>query len=391
MADPRQAPSMGQNINPSEPPDRRAVGSRRTGPAVFSSWLRSQGRPLAALTAAALLAGLLCSLYRLPPEPFWYGLALCGMIFAVSGWLDFRRFMARLDGLTRLARQEDDHPGSLTGAVESGQLPPSRDGADATGDALIRRLARENRELREANRLHDKELSDAITLWTHQIKTPIAAARLLLQADGKPGAGTPEQSLSPDTASELTEQLFRIENYADMALQVVRVADRRDLAIHCQPIDPILRRAVREYAGSFIRRGIAMDYAPCPGEAVTDGKWLGFAFGQVLSNALKYTPPGGRVTIRSHWEPEDGGSLRRSLIVTIADDGMGIDPADLPRIFEKGFTGYNGRAQTKATGLGLYLCRQMMDVLGHRLAITSSPGTGTTVAFTLDAAPRAYE
>ena len=113
---------------------------------------------------------------------------------------------------------------------------------------------------------------------------------------------------------------------------------------------------------------------------LTDGKWLGFVVEQVLSNALKYTPEGGAIRVYG-----DGDT------VVIADSGIGIRPEDLPRVFEKGFTGYNGRTERKSTGIGLYLSRQVCERLGHGIAVTSRPGQGTLVRLDLSRGQRVVE
>lgn len=125
--------------------------------------------------------------------------------------------------------------------------------------------------------------------------------------------------------------------------------------------------AVRRFAGEFIRRRLRLDYQPLDRTVVTDAKWLGFVVEQVLSNALKYTAHGS-VTIAM-----DGDDL------CIRDTGMGIAPEDLPRIFDRGFTGLNGRRDTRASGIGLYLCRRICRSLGHTIRASSVPNQGTEI------------
>lgn len=117
-------------------------------------------------------------------------------------------------------------------------------------------------------------------------------------------------------------------------------------------------------------------------KVLTDEKWLSFVIGQLLSNALKYTPEQGRISVT--WEDA-------TQTLTIGDTGIGIRPEDLPRVFEKGFTGYNGREQKKSTGIGLYLCRRVLGKLGHSISITSIPGQGTQVQLGLAAAEQVIE
>ena len=133
-----------------------------------------------------------------------------------------------------------------------------------------------------------------------------------------------------------------------------------------------LLQAVRKFAKMFILKKITLDFQETGKTVLTDEKWLLFVVEQVLSNALKYTPAGGTIRIYG-----DGAT------VVIADNGIGIREEDQARVFEKGFTGYNGRADKKSTGIGLYLCRQVMDRLNHGISLTSRPGQGTLVRLDL--------
>lgn len=141
-----------------------------------------------------------------------------------------------------------------------------------------------------------------------------------------------------------------------------------DYVIRNYALDDIVRQAVRKYASQFIRRRLRLEYTPLNVSVITDEKWLLFVIEQVLSNALKYTRSGS-VSI----------TLEAPKTLCIRDTGIGIAPEDLPRVFEKGFTGCNGRTDKRATGIGLYLCRRILEKLGHTIAITSTVGEGTTV------------
>ena len=134
-----------------------------------------------------------------------------------------------------------------------------------------------------------------------------------------------------------------------------------------------MRPAVRKFAGEFIRRRLRLDYQPLDRTVVTDAKWLGFVVEQVLSNALKYTPEGS-VSIYA----EEPATL------CIRDTGIGIAPEDLPRIFERSYTGYQGRADHRASGIGLYLCKQICDRLGHTIRAESRVGEGTVIRIGLE-------
>ncbi len=346
----------------------------------LSAYLASKKRTLLTAAGITLMVAILFFLYDLPWEPFRYGLILyllAGIWVLIMG---YSRFRGRLVALEQLSERLNNHQ-TITQA-DAQILPYSRDAIDDASARLMAALVADAQARSDLSRARLKDLSDAITLWTHQIKTPIAAADMLLQNLGDAPAGTPLEA----TRSELSEQLFRITGYVDMALQVVRVESGSDLSLTRQPIDPILCRSIRSTAKSFIRRNIRMDYTPCLGQAVTDSKWLSFVVEQILSNALKYTASGGGVRIFPEKSAADG-----TLTIVIADTGIGIAPADLPRIFDKGFTGFNGRSKNKATGLGLYLCKTTCDRLGHTLAVTSTPGKGTQVRLTLALNTPCYE
>ena len=184
-----------------------------------------------------------------------------------------------------------------------------------------------------------------------------AAMRLLLQ-----DADTDEQRA-------LLEQLQSVEQYVEMVLGYLRLeSPSSDYVIRNYALDDIVRQAVRKYASQFIRRRLRLEYTPLNVSVITDEKWLLFVIEQVLSNALKYTRSGS-VSI----------TLEAPKTLCIRDTGIGIAPEDLPRVFEKGFTGCNGRTDKRATGIGLYLCRRILEKLGHTIAITSTVGEGTTV------------
>ena len=155
--------------------------------------------------------------------------------------------------------------------------------------------------------------------------------------------------------------------YADMALNYLRLdGSVTDLVIRPCPLDDLIRRSVRKYAPQFVAKRLSLTYEGTQAQVLTDEKWLSFILEQLLDNAVKYTAAGG-VTI----------TVTKEKVLRIADTGMGIAAEDLPRIFEKGFTGYNGRTDKSATGLGLYLCRRAADMLHHRLWARSEVGKGS--------------
>lgn len=212
-----------------------------------------------------------------------------------------------------------------------------------------------------------QDMADYYTMWIHQIKTPIAALRLLL-----------EQRDNQEIPKTAVEELFKIEQYAEMALHYARLDSlSSDLLFKMQDIEAIVKRAVKKYSILFIRSGLSFSMEEFDCKAITDEKWLGFVIEQFLSNALKYTTKGGISIYGLNAQLQK--AQKDCCYVVIEDTGIGIGESDLPRIFERGFTGYNGRMNKKSTGIGLYLCRQILDKLSHNIIVESKVGEGTRV------------
>lgn len=221
-------------------------------------------------------------------------------------------------------------------------------------------------ELKSEARIKGQDLSDYYGMWVHQIKIPIAAMHILLQSVEDENPALPE-------LKEMKMELFKMEQYMEMVLTYLRMEDMSgDLQFEKVSLDKILKQSVRKYSQMFILQKIRLDYRPVERIVLTDEKWLEFVTEQILSNALKYTKNGGE--IRICLEEKRG---RECLV--IEDNGIGIQAEDLPRVFEKGFSGYNGRADKKSTGIGLYLCKKIMDKMGHKIWIDSEVGKGTRV------------
>lgn len=316
-------------------------------PILFFSWLRVQRLAAAVGLLGAGVSVLVFWLYGLPGEGLVYTLVLWAAGFSVLGGVDFFRFRRCHRDLEKLHKEI---------LVTAENLPRPGCLIEEDYQSLLRLL---ESTLRDRQAQADQAMADQLayyTLWVHQIKTPIAAMDLLLQQGERGPAAQAE--------------LFKISQYVDMALQYVRLdGTTRDLHLSQVSLDQVIRQVVRKYAKLFILKKIHLDFRETGLTVLSDEKWLAFLLEQLLSNALKYTPEGGQVAIFG--EPGE--------ILVIADTGIGIAPEDLPRVFERGFTGQNGRLDKKATGIGLYLCRRVTELLGHTLSITSAPGKGTQV------------
>lgn len=223
---------------------------------------------------------------------------------------------------------------------------------------LIIAVCRENSTLKSKEETKRNELNDYYLMWGHQIKTPIAAMKLLIN-DRR------------DESFVLQEELFKIEQYVEMVLHYLRLESiSSDMLLKKYDLHTLVKQAVRKYSVLFINSGLSLRLEDFQETVLTDEKWLCFVLEQLLSNSIKYTKQGN---ISIYMQPE----AKKTLV--IEDTGIGICAEDLPRIFERGFTGYNGRIDRKSTGIGLYLCQQVMNQLAHGIKVSSDEGVGTKV------------
>ena len=299
------------------------------------------------------------ALYGIGLEAVWYPLlisALFGAIMLAAGYARSRR---RRRGMEQVLSSEALFPDVTDILPRAGSL------AEEDYQALIGKMENAYRAKKGEWDAARRDMADYYATWVHQIKAPIAVMKVMLQQED-----TPENR-------ELSAELFRVEQYVEMALCYVRLGEgASDLVIQEYDLDPVIRKAVRKYAGQFIRRRIRLVYEGTDVRVLTDEKWLSFIIEQLLSNAVKYTAEGS-VTI----------SVDKGKKLSVTDTGIGISPEDMPRIFEKGYTGYNGRLDKKSTGLGLYLCRKAADRLGHVLTAESEPGKGSRFTIDLESYP----
>ena len=293
------------------------------------------------------------ALYRLPLGAVAYPSMLCFFIGIAFIALDFFRLRRKHKRLSEISR--------LSAAMISA-LPDIETLEDSGYQEIIASLKSEISGLEAAESSRYRDMMEYYTVWVHQIKTPIASMRLTLQNEDSP------------LSRRLSADLFRVEQYVEMVLAFLRLdSDSSDYVFRECGIDQIVRQAVKKFAAEFIDRKISLDYEPVGETVVTDEKWLSFVIEQVLSNALKYTREG---SIRIY--------LEKPKALCIEDSGIGIAPEDLPRVFEKGYTGYNGRTDKKASGLGLYLCKRICRNLGADISIASEPDRGTKVRINLE-------
>lgn len=229
---------------------------------------------------------------------------------------------------------------------------------------LIRKLINDKNQ---ANSVHAgvmTEMKDYFTMWAHQIKTPISAMKLLLEEEDS------------ELNTELSLELFKIERYVEMVLNYLRIeSPSSDFVFKKHDLAELVKQAIRKYARMFVKKKIRLNLQEFQCEVLTDEKWLVFVLEQVISNAIKYTDEG---TVSIYLASPE----RKELM--IEDTGIGIAAEDLPRVFDKGYTGYAGRLDKRATGIGLYLSKKILTKLSHTIDIESTPGKGTRVKIGLE-------
>ena len=315
-------------------------------------------------TGIVVIFGILFYLYDIPFDAIIYGCELSFVWSAVCLFIDFYKYYKR-HKLLHINREQffDD----------AEQLPEHMDIIEYDYQELAKELYQAKQELISKNRIAKKELLDYYGMWVHQIKTPIAALDILLQNTERMLYQLDEKEMMQKaiSVSDMKMELFKIEQYVEMALNYLRVEDiSSDLVFKKHELDDMVRQVIRKYAKIFISKKIKIDFKPTKACIVTDEKWFIFVLEQIISNALKYIKK-GQIFIYMK---------EKSLV--IKDTGIGIPAEDLPRIFEKGFTGYNGRENKKSTGIGLYLCKNIMDKLQWNITVDSEVGSGTKIYLT---------
>lgn len=319
---------------------------------LFFSYLRQHRLAICTYIIFCAVFFLSFYLYELPMAAVSYPTLLCAVIGIIALTLDFLKTKRRHETLRAII---------FEGSELISELPEASSILSEDYCKIITALRDECRSTRELSNAKFADMTEYYTMWVHQIKTPIASMRLCLQ--------------DRDTAEarRLFADLFRIEQYVDMVMVYLRLdGDGSDYVFSEMELDSVLKRSLRRFSSEFIDRKLSLSFEPTGKRIVTDEKWLGFVIDQLLSNALKYTQSGG---IKLYLADKD--------ILCIEDSGIGIAPEDLPRVFERGYTGHNGRTDMRASGIGLYLCSEICKKLGITLTATSTVGKGTVMRLDL--------
>lgn len=327
---------------------------------------------LSCLLAVAACAGLvvLLPVMGVSLHGCLFAAGVVGACFLGAGLWNYGR-MARywrevvelLDRVERVCEVPDlvEEPLFLAGRVSHAAL-----------DAVVQAASREAAVL-----LQDKrDYSEYVELWIHEVKTPLAAAKLVLADQHGPAAST------------LKAELERVEALVDQALYAARSSSlTNDYAIRETNLLEAAREAVKRNAHFLIGRQVEVAFDVPEGLTVlADRPWLVFCLQQVVVNAAKY----GSGRIDFSVAEEAASTSRGRTVLTVADDGCGIPVADVPRVFDRGFTGQVGRAHGSATGMGLYLVKALCERMGLGVSLSSEEGAGTAVSFVFPHDRRSY-
>lgn len=318
---------------------------------MIKAYLRYRRAVFGFFLSVLLFFPLVFALYGVELRAAGYSVLIFTFLFAVWAAADYGQFRGRM-------RKLEDTANRLSSYAQT--LPVPGDPTEERYQEIIARLYGMIEETTVAlNKAHGEQL-DYYTLWVHQIKTPISAIALAIQQEGK-----------EDPVVE--QELFKIERYVEMALQYAKMGDlSADLMIRQYPLEEIVNQSVKKYAPLFIFKKLSVELRDLDRTVDTDSKWFSFILEQLLSNAVKYTARGG---VAIFWEKE-----KNRLVVR--DTGVGIRQEDIRRVFAKGYTGTNGRMDKRATGLGLYMAKQVADQLSVGLSLESAPGQGTRAILT---------
>ncbi|EFQ50926.1 sensor histidine kinase [Lactobacillus iners] len=220
----------------------------------------------------------------------------------------------------------------------------------------VNQLLIENRQLKNTIDIERKDLEEYFLLWVHQIKTPITVSDLILQKEKTP------------YTCQLKEQMFYIREYTNMAINYMKLKDRQaDMDIAEVEIDKLLKSLLRKYSGLFIDKNISLDYQPIDTKIITDARWATILIEQILANALKYTNS-GKITLSFD---RDKNALK------VKDTGIGIKSEDINKIFDRGYSGFNGRINEKSSGIGLYLVKKIAILLNIKIEVCSTVNVGS--------------
>lgn len=339
----------------------------------YADYLRSH---LSSILICICLIALVCFVLAVTGVSISVYLLISGMIAVaavLASIVDYLRRRPFYSDLMTSAR-EIEHPLWIAEMVDR----PDFIEGEVAYDAL-RAISKAANDDVSTCRRQASDYREYIETWVHEAKSPLAAAHLMLEnlVDAVPAGEIAERVC--DKADALEEELDRVETYIEQALFFARSeALDRDYLIRSHSLKQLVTEAIKANARSMIAAHVAPMRRGLDLEVFTDDKWMVFILGQLIQNSVKYACSDGAV-IEFSGRMVDAGTAREAIVLTVRDNGCGVPAADLPRVFEKGFTGENGRMGKRSTGIGLYLVSRLCSKMGIGVAADSVEGEGFTV------------
>ncbi|MCC5894113.1 MAG: sensor histidine kinase [Alkalibacterium sp.] len=318
--------------------------------AIAKGFLKTLRPQIILFSLYSIIFGLVYFLTYQSPRIFWTSFQITLAVFLLSTVIQGYYYMKKVE---RAKRINDEHMTDSAPDAYISQL------YEESYFSLIDQMKADNRKDMEKQ----SDMMDYFSLWIHQIKTPVSAMSLVLQSQKEKTAAH----------KQLEQELIYLNDYIHLALNYLKLEETgKELEIESVDVDSVIKTVIKKYAIVFIYNKIKLDYEPTGLIVKSDRKWVEVLIEQLMSNSLKYAKQG---TIRLY--AGDGKQL------VIEDTGSGISPSDLPKIFEKGYTGLNGRLHDKSTGIGLFISRKITQRLNITLDIESelTVGTKATIDF----------
>lgn len=316
-----------------------------------NSFFKANKSGLIAFTGVALIFLVIFYLYNLPMEAVLYPIILSSVYLGIIVFFEEKKRRIHHSQILMLKKQPAN-------AIEE-LLPKPETIMEEDYIQLIESITGQLNAEIEKYEKRAYEMNDYYSTWVHQIKTPIASMKLNLQAEDSPNS------------RKLQRNLKSIEDYVEMVMSFLRLnSEHTDYVIKEENLKNIVKEALKKNSLDFIEKKLSIDFQMEDAVVLTDKKWISLVIEQILGNSLKYTNTGG-VTISFD-------SKNRTLF--IKDTGIGIDKSNLPRVFERGYTGFNGRNENHSSGIGLYICKSVCDNLHVEIKCESEVNKGTVMS-----------
>lgn len=280
---------------------------------------------------------------------------VCG--FFLGTFIEYRRWKQYFDKLNRCI-EDLDKKYLLPELMEKGEVQEEKE-----IQSVLYEMEVSMNERVSGYRRNSQEYKEYVETWVHEIKLPIGAMKMILANHKDAGYG-------------LEEEINRLERYVEQALFYARSNDvEKDYLINRIRLQQVVQDVILKRRKMLRNMNAGIDLHDLETEVNSDSKWLAFMLGQVLDNSIKYGDK-NQLTIEIYSEKKDN-----SVLLHVKDNGIGIKESELSRVFDKGFTGSNGRGAANSTGIGLYLCRKLCHRLENNIFVDSKVGEGTTVTF----------